>query len=240
MNSKKFSETSGRSGKDRRLNTGLAVAVLAAILVASVLGMVYFVVSQDSPSTRYGPETTKSTLTRLAPPTRGGPFSLIDHQGRPVSDEDFRGRFMLVFFGYTYCPDVCPTELATMALVMDTLGPAGETVQPLFITVDPERDTAELLGEYVAAFHPRLIGLTGSPEQIAAAAEVYQAGYMKVPLPTDEGDTATDGDSPDYGIAHSTTIYLVGTDGRMLATYPRGIPAEDLAVDIQRFLGGGT
>lgn len=238
MNSKRSSESSRRPGRRPYIVIGLAI--VAVISIGLALGELYYSGFRDRDSTRYGPETSKATLTRLAPPTHGGPFSLIDHQGRPVSDEDFRGRFMLVFFGYTYCPDVCPTELATMALVMDILGPAGETVQPLFISVDPERDTVELLGDYVAAFHPRLIGLTGSPEQIAAAAKVYNAFYMKVPLPSDEGGTGADGDNPDYGVAHSASIYLVGPDGRMLATYPRGLSPEELAKDIRRFLEGGA
>ncbi len=228
MNSKKSSESG------RRLYIVIALAVLAVVAFGLALGELYLSEFRDRDVTRYAPEPSKSTLTRLAPPTRGGPFSLVDHRGRPVSDDDFRGRFMLVFFGYTYCPDVCPTELATMALAMDILGPAGEAVQPFFISVDPERDTVELLGEYVAAFHPRLVGLTGSADQIAAVAEVYQAFYMKVPLPSD------DGDSDDYGMAHSATIYLVGPDGRMLATYPRGLSPEDMAADIRRFLEADT
>ena len=97
----------------------------------------------------------------------GGPFALIDHTGKPRTDADFRDKLMLVYFGFTFCPDVCPTDLLAMGLAVDRLGPAGEALQPLFISVDPERDTPDQLAKYVAFFHPRLIGLTGSAAQSA-------------------------------------------------------------------------
>jgi protein SCO1/2 len=102
----------------------------------------------------------------------GGPWSLVDHRSARVTDRDFSGRFLLVYFGFTYCPDVCPAELAGMAAAIDALGPLGAKVTPLFITINPERDTKEKLAPYVASFHPRLIGLTGGGEEIAAAARL--------------------------------------------------------------------
>lgn len=233
MSSKKSSETTRRLG--RRPSLGVAVAILAVIAVGSALGGLYFMGLWDRASTRYGPQSGEALVTPISPPTRGGPFSLVDPQGRTVTDADFRGRLMLVFFGYTYCPEVCPTELSTMALALDILGPAGEIVQPIFISVDPERDTAEAMADYAAAFHPRLIGLTGTAEQVAATAKVYHAVYMKVPLPSDES-----GDGDDYGVAHTASIYLVGPDGRMLAVFPRGLPPEDMAAEIRRFTTGGA
>ncbi len=104
----------------------------------------------------------------------GGPFQLVDHNGRSVTDRDFAGRFMLIYFGYTHCPDICPTDLSGMAAALDRIGPLTQRLQPLFITVDPERDTGPILRDFARALHPGLLGLTGSPEQIAAAAKAYR------------------------------------------------------------------
>jgi cytochrome oxidase Cu insertion factor (SCO1/SenC/PrrC family) len=104
----------------------------------------------------------------------GGPFALIDHTGQPRTDKDFRGKLLLIYFGYSYCPDVCPTDLQQIGLAVDRLGADGEAVQPLFITLDPERDTAAHLADYVPLFHPRLIGVTGSAEEIRRAALAYK------------------------------------------------------------------
>src|SRR5471030_3092773 len=110
----------------------------------------------------------------------GGSFTLTDQTGKQRSDTDFRGKLMIVYFGYTYCPDVCPADLMAITSALDALGPAAEGVQPIFITVDPERDT-KVLGEYVRAFHPSFVGLTGSPEEIRKVANSYKAFYAKVP-----------------------------------------------------------
>ena len=110
----------------------------------------------------------------------GGPFTLTDASGKPRSDSEFRGKLMIVYFGYTYCPDVCPADLMAITQALDALGPSAEGVQPVFITIDPQRDT-KVLGEYVAAFHHSLVGLTGSPEEIRKVANSYKAFYVKVP-----------------------------------------------------------
>ncbi len=159
-------------------------------------------------------------------PGIGGAFSLVDDSGRAVSDTDFRGRFLLVFFGYTFCPDVCPTELQTLANVLQRLGPAGDRVQPLFITVDPERDTVAQLHDYVALFSPRLVGLTGTPDQIAAVTRAYRVFYRRVPL-------ATGG----YSMDHTGLIYLVGSDGRFLTTFAPGTTADAIADTLRRRFG---
>ena len=109
----------------------------------------------------------------------GGPFTLIDHDSMPRSDADFRGRLLLIYFGFTFCSDVCPTDLQSIAGAMDKLGPAAESVQPLFITVDPEKDRPEQLKDYVRLFHPRLIGLTGEPRQIRKLTSAYKVYYAK-------------------------------------------------------------
>ena len=151
----------------------------------------------------------------------GGPFTLTDQHGQRVSDAEFRGRFMLVYFGYSFCPDVCPTDLAAMAAAIDQLGPAGERVQPIFITIDPERDTVPRLAEYAPLFHPRLVALTGTPDEIARAAEQYRVYYEKA------------GEGPDYLMNHSGIVYLMDPEGRFLTHFAQGTPPEEMAQKIR-------
>ncbi len=149
-------------------------------------------------------------------------FTLTDHTGRAVTEADFAGRWQLVFFGFTYCPDICPTTLAYMASVLDLLGDKADRVASLFITVDPERDTVPIMAEFVSAFHPRLIGLTGSAEQVAAAAEEFKVYYEKR-----EDGTAPDG----YLMSHSGYIYLMRPDGRFEAVFREGDQPPEQLVD---------
>jgi cytochrome oxidase Cu insertion factor (SCO1/SenC/PrrC family) len=158
----------------------------------------------------------------------GGPFALIDHNGKPRTDADFRGKLLLVYFGFTWCPDVCPTDLQDISLALDKLGEAADQVQPLFITVDPERDTAAHLAEYVSLFHPRLIGLTGDAAAIRAAADAYKVYYAKV---TNEAGT-------DYTVDHTAFIYLMGADGKYLGFFPPSTPPERIAETIAHQLAG--
>jgi cytochrome oxidase Cu insertion factor (SCO1/SenC/PrrC family) len=155
----------------------------------------------------------------------GGPFALIDHAGKRRTDEDFRGELMLVYFGFTYCPDVCPTDLQNIGLALDMLGAAAEHVQPLFITVDPARDTPDHLKDYVPMFHPRLIGLTGEAAAIHAAAAAYRVYYAQVPLKDD-----------DYTVDHSSFIYLMGVDGKYLGFFPPGAPPEQIVETLRRYV----
>jgi protein SCO1/2 len=157
----------------------------------------------------------------------GGPFVLTDQNGRTRTDDEFRGKLLLVYFGYTWCPDVCPTDLQQIGLALDQLGPAAERVQPLFISVDPERDTADVLARYVTSFHPRLIGLTGTPEQIHAVALAYKAYYAKFTPPG----------GGDYAIDHTGFIYLIDRDGGYLGFFPPGTPAARMAKVIREHLG---
>lgn len=149
----------------------------------------------------------------------GGSFALTDHAGRRVTDADYRGRYMLIFFGYTYCPDVCPTELQVMTHALDTMGAAGERIAPVFITVDPERDTVEQMKSYVENFSPRLVGLTGTPEEIAAVAKAYRVYYAK----------SGKADAADYLVDHSSIIYLMDTEGRFLKHFTYTTDAKALA-----------
>ncbi len=148
-----------------------------------------------------------------------GPFSLVDHRGKPITDHAFRGKFMLIFFGYTSCPDVCPTDLQILARAMDELGKAGDRVQPIFITVDPGRDTPEVIGEYASHFHPRIIGLTGTRRQTAAAARNYGVISMKI---------INEDDPENYSINHSALTYLLGPDGKFVAAFDHGTDLETL------------
>jgi len=156
----------------------------------------------------------------------GGPFALTDQDGKTRTDTDFRGRLLLVFFGYTTCPDICPTELMQIGLAVDKLGAAGDEVQPLFISVDPERDTPAVLGSYVAQFHPRLIGLTGTPEAIRKLADSYKAYYAKYKPP----------DGAVYLIDHTGFVYLMGRSGEYLGFFPPGTTAARMVEIIRQHL----
>jgi cytochrome oxidase Cu insertion factor (SCO1/SenC/PrrC family) len=161
-----------------------------------------------------------------APPS--GRYLLMDANGRAVTNADFPGKFQLVAFGYTYCPDICPTTLVEAAAIMKQLGDRAERVQPLFITVDPERDTPQVLAAYTAYFHPRIIGLTGSPALVARAAQNFNARYEKVTEP---------GAPPDrYHVDHSAGMYLLGPDGSYIRKFGYSTPAAEIAERIERLL----
>ena len=156
----------------------------------------------------------------------GGPFELIDQTGRTRTDADFRGKLLIVYFGYTYCPDVCPTDLMQIGLAIDKLGAASVQVQPLFVSVDPERDTPSVLANYVSMFNPRIVALTGTPAQVRAVADAYKAYYAKV-FP--EGSTA-------YLIDHTGFIYLMGRSGEYLGFFPPGTSADRMVEIIRQHL----
>lgn len=162
----------------------------------------------------------------------GGPFELTDHTGRTVTEADFEGRFMLVYFGYSSCPDVCPTELSSMAAALDivaeTNAAAAKKVTPVFVTIDPARDTPEVLRDYAPAFHPRLIGLTGSPEAIDQAAKEYRVYYGK-------GQTIDDGF---YLMNHSGYVYFMGPDGNFVTMFHGGTDPQVIAGAILRYIDG--
>ncbi len=158
--------------------------------------------------------------------TVGGPFALTDTTGKRVTDKDFLGHYLLIYFGFTSCPDVCPTELAVMAAALDSLGAEGEKVQPILITVDPERDTVGALADYVAAFHPRLVGLTGTVEDVQAVAKAYRVYFAKT-----EPDAIGD-----YSVDHSSVVYLMDPDGDYLTVFGRDVDAEAMAEGIRHYL----
>jgi protein SCO1/2 len=157
----------------------------------------------------------------------GGPFQLIDQNGQKKSDADFRGRYMLIYFGYSFCPDVCPTTLGDMADALGKLGAGAGKVVPVFITVDPERDTPKVLKQYMAAFGPRFVGLTGDVAAIQKAEREYRVYSRKRPLdPKNPGGN--------YAMDHSSVIYLVGPDGKLVNYYDEAISPSDLAADLKQ------
>ena len=149
----------------------------------------------------------------------GGPFTLTDQHGERVTEQDFAGRFLLVYFGYTFCPDICPTSLTVMAAAIDELPQAqAEQVVPVFITVDPARDTVEQLADYAPLFHPRLVALTGSEEEVRGAARAYRVYYH---VPEEDGDA--------YLVDHSTFVYLMGPDGSYRTHFGIDASPEEVA-----------
>ena len=156
----------------------------------------------------------------------GGPFELVDHTGETVTEESFDDRYLLVYFGYAYCPDICPTELLIMGQAIDELGDLGEEVQPLFVTVDPARDTVEYLADYVPTFHPRLVGLTGSEEQIHDAAKAYRVFY-RLNEPDEDGS---------YLVDHTSYIYFMDPDGDYVTHFVFGQGPEKMAQIMRKHL----
>ena len=158
-------------------------------------------------------------------PQIGGPFALVDGAGKPVTDQDFRGRYMLIYFGYTHCPDACPTALNDMALALATLGAARPRVQPIFITVDPERDRGQALTDYVGAFGPDFIGLTGTEDQIGQVKKLFKVYAAK--HPTKDGD---------YDMDHSSIIYLMDPSGRFITNFTHETSPDEMATKMESLL----
>jgi protein SCO1/2 len=155
----------------------------------------------------------------------GGPFSLTDQNGRTVTDRDLKGKPFLVFFGFTHCPDVCPTALFEVSEIMRSLGPDADRVRVLFVTVDPERDTPALLKDYLSSFDPHLSALSGDPEAVAAVAKAYRVYYKKVPL--SEGG---------YTMDHTAIVYLMNKDGRFVSPFNIKRAPEVAAADLRKYL----
>ncbi|HUW50862.1 MAG TPA: SCO family protein [Sulfuricella sp.] len=155
-------------------------------------------------------------------------YLLMDTRGRAVTDQDFPGHFQIITFGYTFCPDICPTTLAEMSLVMEKLGKQADLLQPIFVTVDPERDTPDVLRKYTAFFNPRIIGLTGSPDLIRRVADHFRVRYEKHWEPGAEKDK--------YSVDHSAGMYLLGSDGHFLAKFSYATPPQEIADRIRALM----
>ena len=188
--------------------------VLGAFIAGLVLfSSVVFIVTGRSPA----PVALQSTV--------GGPFRLTDHNGKPVTDQDIKGHPSLVFFGFTHCPDVCPTALFEISEILRALGKDGDRVRALFVTVDPGRDTPEKLKDYLSSFDPRLIAATGDEAAIKAMEKTYRVYAKKVPL-----------DGGNYTMDHTAIVYLMGKDGRFIAPFNIKRRPEESAAELRRYL----
>jgi protein SCO1 len=185
--------------------------IVAGLLAGAAAGLT--VVTRQAPSV-----ATKYTTTGQA--LIGGPFSLTTMTGEAVTDQTYLGRPMLVYFGFTHCPDICPAGLQIITAALDQLGDKASGLTPLFITLDPERDTQETLAAYMKSFHPRLIGLTGTPEETARAAKAYRVYAKKVP---------NENAPKDYSVDHSGFMYVMDASGKYVTHFPHNTSADKLS-----------
>ena len=197
----------------------LLIVILAGFLVGALGGAAALIVTSAQ-----GPkvETTGTALI-------GGPFTLVDQNGKTVTDRDFRGKYMLIFFGFTHCPDICPAELQVMSAALDALGSKADEVVPVFVTLDPERDTSEVVGTYVKNFGKNFVGLTGSPSAIANAAKDYRVTYSKFEYNGRDVNYR-------YSIDHSAIVYLMDKDGQYLTHFTYGTPASKMTETMRSYL----
>jgi protein SCO1 len=173
-----------------------------------------------------GPRVQRTTTAETPSASQiGGPFHLTSHTGETVTDQDLKGKPFAVFFGFTHCPDVCPTTLSDITSLLKELGPDGDKITPVFITVDPERDTKSVLAEYMQAFDPRILGLTGTLAEVDTAAKAYKAIYRKVP--TQAGD---------YTMEHTAIVYLMSKEGRMASSLDSHEPMETRLTKLKRLI----
>ena len=196
-----------------RITTFILIAVAFAVGAALTLdGVMRRPVSRPEAAT-----TGKAAI--------GGPFTLVATNGQTVSDQTYRGKWLLIFFGYTFCPDICPTTLANISVALKTLGSEASNLQPLFITIDPERDTAKVLADYLTSFDPRVIGLTGAKSQIDNVIKEYHV-YV-------ERQEHAGGDE-DYLVSHSGYIYLMDPRGQFVNVIPGSVPGEQIAAWLRK------
>jgi protein SCO1 len=199
------------------MRRNLFIVILAGFFLGALVALVLFI---NEPS---GPGVVETSGTALI----GGPFALTDPSGKTVTDRDFHDRYKLVFFGFTHCPDICPAELQVMAAALEALGEKADKVVPIFISLDPERDTPQVMGDYVKNFGPRFVGLTGSADAVAAAAKAYRVVYSKV----DDQQSANG-----YTVDHSAIVYLMSPEGGYLTHFAYGTSAETMAQALRRYL----
>jgi protein SCO1/2 len=204
------------AGNPDRPSRFALVAVVAAGLLVLAAGALLALAFRETPQGAAG--------TALASAI-GGPFRLIDQNGKPVSDADLKGKWQLLFFGYTHCPDACPTALNDIAIALDELGEKRDAVRPVFITVDPERDTSEALKSYVTSFDAPILALTGTAEEIAQAAKAYRVYYAKH---LEAGG--------DYSMDHSSVIYVMDPQGRFTASFTHESTPEQIAERLKKLL----
>jgi protein SCO1 len=211
-----------KSGKKNGAETASSPRklVLLALLVGLAAGIMTAVLLAIVPE----PATQQQTTGKAA---IGGPFALKDGAGKVVTEKDFAGKPMLVFFGFTHCPDVCPAGLQVIAAALDGLGGKVDRMTPVFITVDPERDTPEIVDKYVKSFHKAIVGLSGTPEEVGVAVKAYRVYARKVP------DAANPGE---YNVDHSPFIYLMDGKGEFVKHFSHGADAAVLTAEVARVI----
>ncbi|MDO9414332.1 MAG: SCO family protein [Pseudolabrys sp.] len=199
----------------------LAASFAAGLLIAGLLVALW----PSSPTPQRSTAELMDVLMWNREPV-GGPFTLVDHNGRSRSDVDFRGKVMVIYFGFTYCTDICPTDLQAIGNAVDRLGPLADQVQPLFITVNPEMDTPENLKKFVGLFHPHIIGLTGTASQIRRVADDFKVYFAK----------SEPSKRADPGVDHSGFTFLIGADGKYIGFLPPGTSGERMVNTIKPHL----
>jgi protein SCO1/2 len=206
---------------------GWRAPVLLAVVLAAAAAGAWLYLREDLPpaGSREGAARLMTELMSGKGPV-GGPFTLSDAGGGRRSLADFRGKLVLLYFGFTYCPDVCPTDLMAMGNLIRSLGSAGDRVQPVFVTLDPARDKPEALRSYVASFHPRFVALTGTEEEIRRVATSYKVYFEKVKPP----GVST------YLIDHTAYVFLLDGEGQFVTLFPPGTPQERMAVMVREQL----
>jgi protein SCO1/2 len=196
----------------------ISIAVLAAMLSSAAR-------AEDETRPVTAAESMDAVMWGNGP--IGGPFALTDHTGKPRTEADFRGRLLLVYFGFTHCPDVCPTDMMAIGSALKALGPLADQVRGLFISLDAERDTPALLAAYVESFHENIVGLTGDETAIRRAAHSYKVYFNKVPGKGRD----------DYGFDHSAYIYLMDRTGKFIGVFPPSTPGERIVSVLKPLLG---
>eukprot|EP00923_Selenidium_pygospionis_P036044 GHVN01063258.1.p1 GENE.GHVN01063258.1~~GHVN01063258.1.p1 ORF type:complete len:311 (+),score=55.93 GHVN01063258.1:431-1363(+) len=217
-------ETEVMSG--RKIRHTWANQLLLTILTSTIVGTVtYTIVERKKQRERIA--TANSEY--VGKPKLGGPWTLTDHNGKEVSDEDFRGKYQIVYFGFTYCPDICPQELEKQSEAVEILDKKyGEIIQPIMITVDPQRDTPEKLKEYCEEFHPRLMGFTGTPDKIKEVAKLFRV-YFNTGIKSSEGD---------YLVDHSIISYIIGKDGKFVDFYGKNMTVLEIVKKLTDIIEG--
>jgi len=205
--------TTRPSGPPRFL---LVAAILAGLVIIGT-GTFLVLALRDTPRGAAGTALTSAI---------GGPFQLVDQNGKTVTDADLKGKWSLIYFGYTHCPDACPTALNDISIALSELGPKCDAVRPVFITVDPERDTPETLKAYVTSFDAPILALTGTADQVATAAKGYRVYYAKHP---EAGD--------DYSMDHSSVIYVMDPEGRFTASFTHESAPEQISERLKKLIG---
>jgi protein SCO1 len=186
------------------------------------LGFLFFAAAA---ATSFAEGTNPAIQSAVTSTHIGGPFSLMSADGKPTTDRSFPGKWLLIYFGYTFCPDACPTTLSAIGAAMGQLGPAADKIQPIFITVDPKRDSGEILAQYVKNFDRRLVGLRGKPKEIAAVAKEFHVSYAVEPLGNNQ-----------YAIDHSAYIYVVDPEGQVVELLTGDVPGHRIADELRQLI----